>query len=110
MRNAYQQWVIPFRFKGDAFDEHIFCLVLSFFVYSFFHCLFHPIYNPHKTNIMGSILTSETQGSTQNASSFVGDLRRCCCYAGGINDSCARRKSKMGWSEVATLVIGVVWA
>ena len=38
------------------------------------------------------------------------DLRRCCYYAGGINDSCARRKSKMGWSEVATLLIGVVWA
>ena len=32
------------------------------------------------------------------------DLGRCCYYAGGINDSCAQRKSKMGWSEVATLV------
>ena len=38
------------------------------------------------------------------------DLRRCCYYAGGINDSCARHKSKMGWSEVATLLTGVVWA
>ena len=38
------------------------------------------------------------------------DLGRCCYYTGGINDSCARRKSKMGWSEVASLFIGVVWA
>ena len=30
------------------------------------------------------------------------DLGRCCYYAGGINDSCAQCKSKMGWSEVAT--------
>ena len=38
------------------------------------------------------------------------DLRLCWYYAGGINDSCARRKSKIGWSEVASLLIGVVWA
>ena len=38
------------------------------------------------------------------------DLRRCCCYAGRINDYCVRCKYKMGWSEVATLLIGVVWA
>ena len=59
----------------------------------------------------GSILTicnASIKRKTQVA--LWADLRRCCYYAGGINDSCAQRKSKMGWSEVATLLIGVVWA
>ena len=35
------------------------------------------------------------------------DLGRRCYDTGGINDSCARRKSKMGWSEVARCGLGV---
>ena len=53
---------------------------------------------------------SETQVQYQTQVALLADLRRCCYYVSGINDSCARHKSKMGWSEVATLLIGVVWA
>ena len=61
--------------------------------------------------IMGSILTIWNTSIKRKMQIALGaDRRRCCYYAGGINDSCARRKSKMGWSEVATLLIGVVWA
>ena len=53
-------------------------------------------------------LKRKYQSETQ-VTLWVG-LRRCCYYNGGINDSCAWRKSKMGWSEVAALLIGVVCA
>jgi len=46
---------------------------------------------------------------TQSASNFVGGSRRCCYLTGG-NASCAWRKSKRGWFEIASLFIGVVWA
>lgn len=31
MRNAYLQWIIPVSFKGDVFDEYVFCLVFILF-------------------------------------------------------------------------------
>ena len=59
----------------------------------------------------GSILTISNAGIKRKTQVALWvDLRRCCYYAGRVNDSCAQHKSKMGWSEVATLLIDVVWA
>ncbi len=79
---------------------------------SIFHCthgeLFIHVFTKH---ILGPILTIwNASVKARSASNFVGGSRRCCYFPGGINGSCARRKSKMGWSEVASLFIGVVWA
>ena len=60
---------------------------------------------------MGSILTIWNASIKRKMQvALWADLRCCCYYAGGINYFCDRRKSKMGWSEVATLFIGVVLA
>ena len=61
--------------------------------------LISDIVSSQQSKTVGSILTiwkASIKRKTQVA--LWADLRRCCYYAGGINYSCAWRKSKMGWS------------
>jgi len=61
-------------------------------------------YRGHILTIWNASIKREAQVTLRTG------LGRCCYFTGGINDSCARRKFKWGWSEIDSLFIGVVWA